>query len=65
MCQNPQEGNFYWATFIKTGRRTIVHLMKNGLGHLRVFMVTRYSGSFGVEEFTDWSKPIVERRKRA
>lgn len=58
----PKEGSYYWATHAKYGWRTIVLLKRNGHRHLRVY-APRFSSSFGIEEFKDWSKEIAEAKK--
>lgn len=53
----PTGPGYYWATHRKYGWRRVVLLEVNGFRHLRVF-VHRMSGSFGTEEFKDYSPPI-------
>lgn len=72
-CQpTPTEPGYYWATYHvrikskagvlleKRDDRMIVQVGKNGFGQMRVF-VPRWSGSAGLEEFSDWVGPLKEK----
>jgi len=58
----PTQLGFYWATHRKWGWRKIVEVGMDGRKVVRVF-VPRFSASVGIEEFTDYSGPIKERKK--
>lgn len=59
----PIESGYYWATSRKyeNWSRVIVWIGKNGHGRLRVYVPRFGSSSFGLEDFKDWSGPVVEK----
>lgn len=66
MVEVPEELGTYWATHIRYGWRMTVVVDKNGQGHTRVFPASaRLSGSFGLEEFTDWEGPWFDPKTGA
>lgn len=55
----PTAPGYYFARHRKWRWREVVKVERNGHGHVRAY-VHRMSGSFGLEEFTDYAGPLMD-----